>query len=158
MAAIGPRIMKASIASGLRPPSRSSRDPPKNIANRATNMIAAAIVAAIVLIRMSRCFTCASSCAMTPSSSLSREHPHDAFGRGDRRVLRIAAGRERVRRQVGNHVDLRHRQARLLRQPRRHPVERMIRPDLLRAVHPQDDLVGEPVAADVHHDRDDEAR
>ena len=38
---------------------------------RAANMIAAAIVAATELMRMSRCFTCASSCAMTPSSSWS---------------------------------------------------------------------------------------
>ena len=38
---------------------------------RAAIMIAAAIVAATELIRMSRCFTCASSCAMTPSSSCS---------------------------------------------------------------------------------------
>ena len=35
---------------------------------RATIMIAAPIVAATELIRMSRCFTCDSSCAMTPSS------------------------------------------------------------------------------------------
>ena len=52
------------------PPSRSSlRLPPKNIAKRATIMMAAASVAATELVRMSRCLTCASSCAITPSSS-----------------------------------------------------------------------------------------
>ncbi len=34
-------------------------------------MMAAASVAATELIKMSRCFTCASSCAITPSSSSS---------------------------------------------------------------------------------------
>src|SRR3972149_1551700 len=42
-----------------------------NVAMRATTMIAAAMVAATELIRMSRCLTWASSWAMTPSSSRS---------------------------------------------------------------------------------------
>ena len=70
-AAIGARISIASITIGFDPPSRSSRLPPKNIAVRETIMMVAAIVAAMVLVRMSRFFTCASSCAITPSSSLS---------------------------------------------------------------------------------------
>ena len=66
------RIIIASMASGLLPPSRSSdRPPPKNMAKRAANMIAAAIVAATELMRMSRFFTWASSWAMTPASSSS---------------------------------------------------------------------------------------
>ncbi len=48
----------------------SSR-PPKNIAKFASAEIAPAIVAEIVEIRMSRCFTCASSCAITPRISRS---------------------------------------------------------------------------------------
>ena len=40
----------------------------------------------------------------------------DAFGRGHRRVLRVAAGRERVRRGLRNDVDPRHRQAGALRE------------------------------------------
>ena len=43
------------------------------------------------------------------------EHLQDAFGRRDRGVRRVAAGRERVRRRIRNDVDLRHRQARLPR-------------------------------------------
>ena len=72
MAAIGARMMVAIIAIGLEPSRSSLRPPPKIAANcimRAVIMMAAATVAATELIRMSRCFTCASSCAMTPSSS-----------------------------------------------------------------------------------------
>jgi hypothetical protein len=43
--------------------------PPKSIPKLASAEIAPAIVAEIVEIRMSRCFTCASSCAITPRSS-----------------------------------------------------------------------------------------
>ena len=98
---------------------RRGRPPniPAYIAIRATIMIAAAIVAATELIRMSRCLTCASSCAMTPSSSCCAQHLHDPLGRRNGRVLRVASGRERVRRRIRNDVDLRHRQAGLLRQP-----------------------------------------
>ena len=131
---------------------RRGRPPnmPAYIAMRASIMIAAAIVAATELIRMSRCLTCASSCAMTPSSSCVAQHLHDALGRRHRRVLRVPPGRERVRRRVRNDVDLRHRQSRLARQPLRHLIERVARADLLRAVHAQDDLVREPVRPEVH--------
>ena len=74
-------------------------------------MIAAASVAATELIRMSRCLTCASSCAMHAFELLVAQDLQDAFGRGHRGVLRIAAGRERVRRRLRNDVDARHRQA-----------------------------------------------
>ena len=88
-----------------------------------------------------------------PFELLIVQQPHDAFGRRDRRVARIAAGGERVRRRVGNDVDLRHRQMRLRREPARHDRQPMIRPDFLRAVHLQHDLVGEPVGDEVHHNR-----
>ena len=39
--------------------------------------------------------------------------------------------------------------------PRRDPVQRMLRADRLRAVHPEHDAVGEPVGAEVHHHRED---
>ena len=44
------------------------------------------------------------------------QHLQNAFGRRDRGVLGIAAGRERVRRRIRDDVDLRHRQHRLPRQ------------------------------------------
>ena len=72
MAAIGAKIMVAIIANGFDPPRSSLLPPPNSAANcamRATIMMAAATVAATELMRISRCFTCASSCAMTPSSS-----------------------------------------------------------------------------------------
>ena len=56
------------------------------------------------------------------------EHLQDPFGRRHRGVLGIAAGRERVRRRVRNDVDLRHRQAGLLREPLGDLVERMLGP------------------------------
>ena len=85
-----------------------------------------------------------------------RQRLHDAFGRRHRGVLRVPPGRERVRRRVRNDVDLRHRQPGLDRQPLRHLVQRMSRPDLLRAIHAQDDLVREPVGAQVHQGREPE--
>ncbi len=75
-----------------------------------TIMIAAASVAATELIRMSRFFTCASSCAITPVELVVVEQLQDALGRRHRRVLRVPAGRERIRRRLRDDVDLRHRQ------------------------------------------------
>ncbi|MNR16820.1 hypothetical protein D3C85_1334490 [compost metagenome] len=69
-AASGARIATAMLAIGLDRLPFSSR-PPKNIAMLASAEIAPAIVAAMVEVRMSRCFTCASSCAITPRSSRS---------------------------------------------------------------------------------------
>ena len=76
--------------------------------------IAPATDAVIVEVRMSRCFTCASSCAITPRSSRAVSTLQDAGGRGDRRVLRIAPGRERIGLRLVDQVDARHRQARAL--------------------------------------------
>ncbi len=73
IAASGATTMAASRPRGLPPRLSSLRPPPKiaaNCAMRASIMMAAAIVAATELIRMSRFRTCASSCAMTPASSL----------------------------------------------------------------------------------------
>ena len=66
-------MIPTSSTSGLEPSPSSERElPPKKLANcamRATIMMAAASVAATELMRMSRCLTCASSCAITPASS-----------------------------------------------------------------------------------------
>ena len=56
--------------SGL-PSSSSRRPPPNHMAMYARCVMAAASVAAIELVRISRCSTCPSSCATTPSSSRS---------------------------------------------------------------------------------------
>ena len=72
------------------------------------------------------------------------------FGRRHRRVLRVAAGRKRVRRRVGNDVA-----PAASAGPRAAASRATIAysgwsgPDLLRAVHPQDDLVREPVRPEV---------
>ena len=72
MADTGARMIVAISAIGFELP-RLSRPPkpPKIAANwaiLATIVIVAATVAATELMRMSRCFTCDSSCAMTPSN------------------------------------------------------------------------------------------
>ena len=85
------------------------------------------------------------------------EDPHDAFGRGDRRVVRVAAGRKGVGRVLRNDVDPRHRQAAALREVGGDPVERMAGADLFRAVHREDDLVREPVRPEVHDGGQNEA-
>jgi hypothetical protein len=61
-------MIMAIVAIGPRPPPRS-RDPPKNIAKLPSIAMAPAIVAVIVMISVSRFFTCASSCAITPATS-----------------------------------------------------------------------------------------
>jgi len=83
---------------------------------------------------------------MTPSSSGSLS----TFGRGDGRVRGVPPGGESVGRRIRNHVHLRHRQARALRQPRGDLVQRVLRTDCLRAIHAEDDLVREPVRSEVH--------
>ena len=120
-------------------------------------MMAAAIVAATELMRMSRCFTCASSWASTPSSSSFAENLQNALGRRDGRVLRVAAGREGVRRRLRDDVTARQRQAGARRQAADDAVEPMVGTDLLRAVHPQDDLVREPVRHEVRDDGEQKA-
>ena len=96
IAAIGARIIIASSAIGFCPSRSSLRPPPKNIAKRATIMIAAASVAATELMRMSRCLTCASSCAMTPVELVVGQ---DAAGclRSRRRRRAAGCGRSRTR-------------------------------------------------------------
>ena len=85
------------------------------------------------------------------------QQPQDAFGRGHRRVLRVAPGRERVGRRIGNDVAARLRQAGALRQPIDDVEQSMARPDFLRVVHAQDDLVREPVRREVGRHREHEA-
>ena len=85
------------------------------------------------------------------------QHLQDAFRRRDRRVLRVAAGRERVRRWLGNDVAARLRQAGARGQALDDLIQPMIGPDLRRPVHPQDDLVREPVRHEVGDDGEHEA-
>ena len=61
--------------------------------------------------------TCAISWPITPSSSTRFIVVQQALGHGDRRVLGVAAGRERVRRLLGHHVDARLRHAGRDREP-----------------------------------------
>ncbi len=68
IAAIGAKITASSTPIGPIPLSRL-RPPPKRNPNCASIEMAPATVAATVIVRMSRFFTCASSCAITPSSS-----------------------------------------------------------------------------------------
>src|SRR5439155_1261118 len=69
----------------------------------------------------------------------------------DRRVLGIPSRRERVGRGIRDHEDARHRELRLPRQPFHDVEQPMAGADLLRVVHPEDDLVREPVRPEVHH-------
>ena len=85
------------------------------------------------------------------------EDLEDAFGGGDRRVLRIASRGERVGRRLRNDVHPRHRQPGALREMRHDPVQAMVRADLLRSVAAQDDLVGPEVRDEVRHDGEQEA-
>ena len=91
MAESGARMIVAINATGFEPP-RSSLPPkpPKIAANcaiLATIMMVAATVAAIELIRMSRCFTCAQ---LVRDDTL--QHPQNPLGRCHGSVLRIASG------------------------------------------------------------------
>ena len=116
MAAIGARIIMAMAP--IMPPPRlsSSRLPPNQKAIRARKVMAAASVAATELIRISRCSTCPSSCATTPSISLSFISCRMPAGERHRSVLRVAAGGEGVGRRFGDEVQLRHRQVHALSQ------------------------------------------
>ena len=133
-----------------RPGRRSPEQPGVHAPSAPTIMIAAAIVAATELIRMSRFLTWASSWAITPSSSGSLSTRRIPSVAATAACCGIAPGRERVRRRIRNDVHLRHRQARPAGQPLHDPVERVLGTDLLRAIHPQDDLVREPVRPHVH--------
>ena len=79
-------------------------------------------------------------------------------GDRDRRVLRVAAGREGVRLLAGDHVEARHRQVGAGRQLADDLVEprRLRLGDRLGAGALQRDLVAEPVGDEVDHQGDDE--
>ena len=80
--------------------------------NCASIEIAPAMVAVMVMISVSRFLMCASSCATTPATSSRDSVLHQAGRDRDRRVLGIAARRERVRLRVVHEIDARHRQLR----------------------------------------------
>ncbi|VCU08296.1 hypothetical protein RHODGE_RHODGE_01469 [Rhodoplanes serenus] len=69
MAAIGATITISSEPTMPSPPLFSRLPPPKNMPNWASIEMAPAMVAVMVMIRVSRFCTCASSCAMTPAIS-----------------------------------------------------------------------------------------
>ena len=64
------------------------------------------------------------------------ENLEDPFRRRHGRVLRVAAGRESIRRRVGNHVDARLGQAGAHGQPGHGVVKAVAGTDLLRPIHP----------------------
>ena len=80
----------------------------------------------------------------------------DPAGDGDRRVLRVAAGREGVGLVLGDHVEARHRQAGARRQFADDLVEprRLRLLDRLRAAHFQRQFVAEEVGAEVDQQGD----
>ena len=80
----------------------------------------------------------------------------DAFRRGHRRVAGAAARGECVRREIRDHVDTRHGQRGALRQPLDDLVQPVAGPDFLCPIHAEDDLVREPVRAEVHRDNEEE--
>jgi len=82
------------------------------------------------------------------------EDPHDALGHGHDRVLRVATGRERVRRLARDQVDARHRDAGARGQTVHDRVEsgrrRLL--DWLRPISGEHHLVREPIADEIHGD------
>ena len=85
---------------------------------------------------------------------------HQSLRHGHRSVARIAAGGERVRRRLRNHIQLRHGQIGFGREALHHGVEprRFLAADGLRAARRQRDLVREKIGAAVHQDGEDRAR
>ncbi len=80
------------------------------------------------------------------------EDPPDPLRHGNRGVLGVSSRGEGVGGFRGDHIDLRHRNRRRRREPVDHGVQfrRFRLGNLLRAVHPEHDLVGEPVGPGVH--------
>ena len=89
---------------------------------------------------------------------LAAKHLEQPGGDRDRRVLRIASGRERVGLRIVHQIDARHRQAgaarQLVHQP--HQVGGVVLVDLTGAVHRQHQLVGIPIAQKIHRGRDEQ--
>jgi len=87
-----------------------------------------------------------------PGQFLVGEEPHDAGRGGNSGMLRVATGGKGVRAVVLNDVHLRHRQSGTPGKGSHDPVETGVVTllDRLRPVHPEHDLVGEPVGKKVH--------
>ena len=85
-----------------------------------------------------------------PRQLLAGEDVENPLGGGDHRVLRVAPGGEGVGGRLRQHIDARHRQLVALADLGDHLEERAAG-HLLAAVHFDDDLVGEPVGAEIHH-------
>ena len=113
-------------------------------------MIAAASVAATELIRMSRCLTCASSCAEHALRARRRSASAGCL-RSPRPPRARDCGRSRTR--SATHRESRSSAAAAGRRAARSrstmSIQAVAGADLLRVVHPQDDLVREPVRAEV---------
>ena len=107
---------------------------------------------------MSRFLTCASSCAMTPSSSSCGMYLRMPVVTATTACSRVPAGGEGVGLLVRRDRDDRHGQTRPLAQPVHHPVElgRLLLGDHLRAIHPEHELVREEVHDEVERAADDQ--
>jgi hypothetical protein len=106
MPASGARIITRSRRSGWGAPRLAAAEEHAEVGQQE---MAPAMVAEMVEIRMSRFFTCASSCAITPRSSRS-ESMQDAGGRRHRGIVRVAPGGEGVGLRLVDEIDLGHRQ------------------------------------------------
>ena len=152
MAARGAKMIVARSTRGLfAPPSRLSLRPvaPQNIANREITMIAAARVAATELIKMSamldvRKFVCEDTFEL-----LVVQAAQDTLGGSNGSVVGVTPGCEGVRRRLGDDVNARHWQASPSRKAAYYLMQAMTGSDFLRPVHPQNDLVREPIRREV---------
>jgi len=107
------------------------------------------------MISVSWFLMCASSCDHA-RGFVARQRVEQAGVHRDGSVLRVTAGRERIRLRVVDDVDARHRQAGTAGEPMHQRIEvgRGTRVNLLGAVHRQHHLVGIPVGEQVHARRD----
>ena len=110
--------------------------------------------------RTSRFAMCESSCASTASTSCGSSRLPEPLRHGDGGVLRVAAGRERVRDVGGDDGDARLRQVGHRAEPLDHRVQlgRLLGGDDLRAGRRERELVGRPVLEDGDADDDHEHR
>lgn len=84
------------------------------------------------------------------------EQAQDAFGGSHGRMRGAPARGERIGRLRRNHVNLGHREACPLDEPRHRPVQWVVGSHRLRSVHPQNDPIGEPVRSKIHREGQDE--
>ena len=123
----------------------------------ASAVMAAAIVAATELIRISRCSTCPSSCATTPSISRSSISCRMPVVKATEACAGLRPVANALGESSGDHPELRHGQSHALREIRARSAPPAGRSpgspfgDRLRRITRQRDLVGEKVSGEVHH-------